>query len=462
MMDLQISEIISKKIPVVSENASIRNVAKIMEREKSTYVLIENSKGELCGIVTEGDLKRAISKSMDIKKPVTLLMSSPLITISSDSMIWEATIEFFKNRIKHLPVEKDGKIIGVLTIKELALYLSRVPLYFLKEFSKAKNVEEMKESYEKFQKYTLKILPAEFEKDNIDPRYIGNIISMINDEILKTTIKLSLKKLGIKDKNFSFFVMGSEGRREQFLRTDQDNGIIFTNKENRDDFIVLGKEVHRSLLEIGFADCPASYTVGNENFVKSLDDWLSTIEHWSYSLSANDLLNLFVIGDMRHVYGNSNLLLKVRKRLHSLCRNEHIFVKMLEASLDFSVPSKPKKIDLKNQALLPIIAPIRVLSLRFGIHETNTLDRIEKLKEKKVLSKEIVTDLKVAYLFLKNIHFLTQVKNIRTNAEKINLIDVKKDLPKIKAKFLEDSLKTISEFQNLLEKKFLFTYFGMR
>ncbi|RLI93854.1 MAG: hypothetical protein DRO94_04245 [Candidatus Altiarchaeales archaeon] len=462
MMDLRVTDVVLKRISDIPEGKSIRDAAKTMEKNGSTYVLVKNSDGEIVGIVTEGDLKRAISNDISVRESVKSIMSKPIIKIDSDSMLWEAIIEFFRNKIQHLPVETNGKIVGVLSIRDIVFFNSPIPLYFLKEVSRANNIDDVKELYNRFQNYMLQILPRELEKENIDLRYIGNIISMINDEIIRVIIRLSIKKKKIDEEEFTFFVMGSEGRREQFLKTDQDNGIIFSDEKNREKFISLGREIHGSLLKIGFADCPAGYTAGNEEFVKSLKDWLSTVEHWSYNLSAEDILNFFVFGDMRYIYGNKELFLRIRERLYSLCKNENIFRKLLQTSLEFSIPSKPKKIDLKNEALLPIIAPIRVLSMRFGVYETNTVDRIEKLKEKKVLSDELATDLKVAYIFLKNLHFQTQVRNIKNekNKHKINFIDVKNDLPKIKAKFLEDSLRTISEFHNLIGGKFIY-YFVM-
>ncbi len=457
-MEQRILDLVSRKIPTLSDMNTIKDAAEIMEKEGSTYVLIKNSKGKICGIVTEGDLRRAILQEMNVRENIKSIMSESLIKIDANCMLWEATADFFRNKIKHLPVEKNGRIIGVLTIKDLAFFLSRIPLYFLKEFSRARNINEIKSSYEKFQKYTFQILPKELERESINSRYMGNIITMIDDEIMKSVIRLVLKKMNISREKFSFFVMGSEGRMEQFLRTDQDNALIFSNSGNKKQFVELGNEIHTSLLEIGFANCPAGYTVGNEKFVQNVDEWLSIIEHWSYTLSSEDLLNMAVFGDMRHVYGNKDLFLRVNRRLYSLCKNEIIFRKSLDVSLGFSIPLKPKKINLKNDALLPLIAPIRVLSLKFDIHETNTFDRIERLKEKKVLSKELASNLEIGYRFLKDLDFMIQINNILSGNDKntIHDMDVRKQIPKIKSKFLEDSLKTISEFHNLIRGKYLY------
>ncbi len=450
MENVRVKDIIKKRVIKVKPSATIKDVAKVMCESGSTYVLLSDEKIE--GIITEGDLKRAIAQGIDMSSKASSIVSENIIKVEKDRGVEEAGIEFFKNRIKHLPVEDNGKIIGVLSISDLTFFLSKSPLYFLKEFSKAKSIDEIKESYRRFQGYILEILPKEFGKEGVDSQYTENIISLINDEILMSVTRICIKNLGEPPCKFSFFVMGSEGRMEQLLRTDQDNAMIFEKKEERNYFLKLGKSIHSSLLKIGFSDCPEGYTVGNNMYVTTLEDWLARMEHWAFSLEAKDLLNLSVFGDMRHVYGEEELFDKLRERLFSLCRNERVFVNLLEVSLEFSIPSKPKKMDLKNQGLLPLIAPIRILSLKFDVRSTNTLGRIEELRAKGNINNELASNLTVAYNFLKTLHFLTQIENIKKKEKDANRLNLK-DIPKIKAKFLEDSLKTISEFQGPMREK---------
>jgi len=450
MENVSVEDIIKKRIVKAGLSATIKDVAKLMCESGSTYVLLGDE--EVKGIITEGDMKRAIAQGMDTSSKASSIANENIIKIEKNMGVEEAGIEFFKNKIKHLPVEDNGKIIGVLTIKDMAFFLSKSPLYFLKEFSKAKSIDEIKKSYQRFQRYVLEILPREFDSGSVDPGYIGKMISMINDEILISVIRICIENLGKPKCKFSFFVMGSEGRMEQLLRTDQDNAMIFEKKQERDYFLELGKSIHSSLLKIGFSDCPEGYTVGNNTWVMSLEDWSEKMEHWAFSLEAKDLLNLSVFGDMRHVYGEKELFDKLRERLFTLCRNERVFANLLDVSLGFSVPSKPKEMDIKNQGLLPLIAPIRILSLKFDIKNTNTIDRIGELCTKEDISNELASNLKVAYNLLKTIHFLTQIENIKRKEKDVNRLNLK-DIPKIKAKFLKDSLKTISEFQGPMREK---------
>ncbi len=475
MENVSVENIIKKRTVTVKPSTTIRDVARLMCENRSTYVLLGDKKNfakskifvpnqkvilsdsgeEITGILTEGDLKRAVAEGIDTSSKASSIVGKNIITINKDKKVWEAGIEFFKSRIKHLPVEDNGKIIGVLTITNLAFFLSESPLYFLKEFSRAKNIDEITESYQRFQTYILETLPKEFRKESVDPQYLGNMISMINDEILMSVTRICIENLEKPPCKFSFFVMGSEGRMEQLLRTDQDNAMIFEKKEEKNYFLELGKSIHSSLLEIGFSDCPEGYTVGNSTYVMTQEEWAEMMNHWAFSLESKDLLNLSVFADMKHVYGDEELFNKLRERLFSLCRNERVFTSLFEVSLEFSVPTRSKKMDLKNQGLLPLIAPIRVLSLRFNIKHTNTFDRLEELRLKGNISNDLVSNLKVAYNFLKTLHFLTQIEAIKNKEKDANKLDPK-DIPKIKAKFLEECLKVISEFQGLMTGKFLY------
>lgn len=457
MEDARVEDIIRKRMVKINPSATIKDVAKIMYESGSTYVLLGDD--EIKGIVTEGDLKRVMAEGQDTSAEATSIASEDVIKIEKGGGAEDAAIEFFKNKIKHLPVEDDGRIIGVLSITDLTFFLSKSPLYFLKEFSKAKSIEEIRESHQKFQRYVLEVLPKEFGKEGVDSQYMGNIISMINDEILVSVTRICIKDLGEPPCRFSFFVMGSEGRREQLLRTDQDNALIFEKKEGKGYFLNLGKSIHDSLLKIGFSDCPEGYTVGNGLWVKSQDEWLKKVEHWAFAMSAKDLLNLSVFADMRHVYGEEEVFNKLREKLFTLCRNERISTSLLGVSLEFSIPGNPKEMNLKTEGLLPVIAPIRILSLKFNIKSTNTFERIEELCAEGNISDELASNLKVAYNFLKALHFVVHIENIKKKRKDVNRLNLK-DIPKIKAKFLKDSLKTISEFQGPMRGRLMWLTSG--
>jgi CBS domain-containing protein len=360
-------------------------------------------------------------------------------------------VKFFKHGIRHLPVRDGDEIIGILSVNGVVQFASKIPFYFLDEIRNAEDLDDLKAVYSKLNEYVVEFISRD---EYINPIDIGKVLTYLNDEIIKRVIKL------LKFENpcrFSLFVMGSEGRLEQLIKTDQDNAMIFEKEMYRDVFIDFGEEVHKSLLKIGFPDCEGGYTVGNPKWVRSLEDWIETVETWK-TYHAENLLNVSIFTDMRFVCGDVSLFNLVQNRLFKLSENRIFVVKLIEDSLRFRVPIRFGRIstdvlDVKKHGISPIVIPVRALSFAFGIKAKNTVERIKALARKNVISLEMSKELIASYSFLKRLQLIHQVENMKTGRP-INEIDLK-DLPKVKIDFIKSALKTISSFHKAVEMRFL-------
>jgi|GEM_PF-890122 len=439
----------------VPPSATIKEAAKIMHENGKTYVLVADE--TVKGIITEGDIRRAVALDIPLSKEIDTLISGRLITISKDKTLWDAVIVFFKNSIRHLPVKDNEEITGVISINDIVFYASKVPFYFLEEFTKARDIKEVREIYERFNTYLCEILSRD---EYVNPVNLGKIVGFINDQIIKSVIKICIDELGNPPCRFSFFVTGSEGRMEQLLRTDQDNAMIIENESYKDYFIELGKRIHSYLLKVGFPDCRGRYTVGNEKWIMSVKEWLETLKYWESVFTPQNILQLSIFTDMRHVFGDVSLFNLVQGVLFRIGEKKVIFAKMLEESLKFRVPIgfggrlTVERLDLKKHAIVPTIAPVRALSFGFNVRAKNTVERIDELVAKGAISKDLATNLKASYVFLRRIHFLTQVHNVGKEDININELNLR-ELPKVRVEFIKNSLKSISEFHKMIEARFL-------
>jgi len=451
---IKIGDIIRRRLVSVSPDATLKDVARIMNERGVSYVFV-SGKDER-GILTEGDLKRVIAFNIPTDKPVREVMSKNLITIGIEKTLWDAVVLFFKNRIRHLPVREGEKIVDVLTINDVVYFASRIPFYFIDEIKRANSLDELADLYSKLNRYIIEFVTRD---EYINPINMGKIISYINDEIIRKVVELSLAEVGKPPCRFSLFVTGSEGRLEQLIKTDQDNAMIYEKNEHRDFFLQLGEVVHSNLLKIGFPDCKGGYTVGNDQWVKSVEDWIEDVKFWGSYLYPENVLNVSIFVDMRHVCGDVSLFNVVQTHLYNLAENRPLFISVLEDALRFKPPVgfggriTKDRIDIKKHGISPIVMPVKALSFGYKIRAKNTVERIEELAKKGVISEELAKNLIASYAFLKRIHLITQVEGAKKGkiSNEINL----KELPKVRADFIKDTLKSIADFHKKVELRFL-------
>jgi CBS domain-containing protein len=168
-------------------------------------------------------------------------------------------------------------------------------------------------------------------------------------------------------------------------------------------------------------------------------------------------MSIFV--DMRHVFGDVSLFNLIQSMLFRIAEKKVIFIKMLEEALRFRVPIGfggrliTERLDLKKHAIAPVVIPVRALSFGFNVKAKNTVERIDELVEKGAISRELAANLKASYIFLKRVHFVTQVSNAG-KAANINELDLR-ELPKLRVEFIRDSLRSISEFHRMMGMRFL-------
>lgn len=458
---LRVEDVLRPRFVSIPEDFTLRQAARTMLETNSTYAIVERN-GEPIGIVTDTDLKRALAEGVSLDEKVSRICKRDLISIRKSDNLLEAIIKFFEHNIKHLVVlDDDGKLAGVLSVRDVLYFLSRIPLDYMDMFSRVENIEDLKRGYELFEDYLRRFL---LRDETFDPILLGKMISHVNDQVISRAIELSIRELGRPPCSFVFLVMGSEGRQEQLLKTDQDNSMIFREERHRDYFVDLGKLVHENLLKIGFPDCPGGYTTGNEEWVLSLEKWYKRITYWESVFLPENIMNLAIFTDMRAVYGDRDLFNRARDRILRDRRGDIVFAKVLEQSLGFRPPVRFGRItsdiiDVKKHAIAPIVFPVRALSFGFNIRVTNTKERIEELGKKEILSEDLVANLVKLYSFFRRLQVRAQLRNIERGEnggkrEKENELDLR-ELPSIEASFVKSGLKFLAEFHDLLSWRYL-------
>lgn len=452
-------------------NTSIQNAARIITKHKYSAALVQAESGEYIGIVTDHDLrKRVIAENINKDQPIYNVMSSPLITIPSNAFVFEALMEMHEKSTRHLAVKNnEGKIVGIISSEELLKVDRQSSAYLLRAIDISETIEELSTVKEKLPNLIKTLVDSGAKTKNIT-----SIITSIFDEILCKIIKIAIDELGEPPAKFSFVALGSAGRKEQTLISDQDNAIIFENVEPEFTknvklyFDKLATKVCDGLNLCGYEYCPGLAMAKNPKWTQSLESWENNFHNWITTSSQQDLIDISIFFDFRHIYGDIKLAEKLRLKLVELTDGQAGFFQHLTRNCLLHKPPigilgnlrlEPKgdrvnTFDIKA-ATMPISDFARIYALKNNLSDTNTLDRLQTLFKRGIIRKNSYEEIVQAYNFLMQLRFRHQSTQITLNKPFDNYINPK-ELTSIEVKTLKNTFSQIIAIQ----KKLSYDYGG--
>lgn len=459
----------AKEIVSCNMNVSIANAAKLMSKKKYSAILVTSDENKFIGIITDSDLReRAVAEDYDLSKPVFGIMTSPLLSIDSSALIFEAILLMQNKSTRHLAVKNtNGEIFATISSEELLQIQRGSTSYLIREINSAESHEDLKESHEKLPRIITSLVHNGAKAKNIT-----KIISSVSDSTVRKILEISINDLGLPPTPFSFIVFGSEGREEQTLITDQDNAIIYHNNKGMDDskikayFVKLGEVVCNQLDYVGYSFCKGNNMAKNPEWVLPLTKWKDNFSEWIINSTPDDLLRLGIFFDFRSIYGEDNLAETLRDHLFSTAENKAAFFQHLTINCLMHKPpvgilgnivlkssgDHPETFDIKK-ALLPVTDFARIYSLRHTVRNTNTLDRLHSLFKNNILKRTTYLELTHAYNFLMQTRFKHQALAITENREVDNFINPEK-LTQIEQTTLKNTLTQIASIQKKLSFEF--------
>lgn len=457
-----------------SDNTA-QEVAKMMAESLKNNVIIFEKNGPI-GIVTHADLASKIATGRyPITIPVSNIMSSPVITVLENVSLAEAQLLMLKHNVTHLCVTVDGTdkstIKGVISEHDLIAAQASNPGVLIKEIKRSLSSNELKE----IRKRLTNLIQSSIQK-NIPLTHITNIASEINFAILKRAVELSILDLGSPPARYAWISIGSQGRKEQLLLTDQDSFLVFEdvpqNKyiEVKDYFLKLGKKTTTTLEKIGYEPCIHGHMGSNMLWCKSLSDWIKQFNNWMNATKENTETLSGVFFDYELIIGEQKIETTINNFVFENATNNALFFDFLgnEALRKNSALSFFKKFiveeegihkdkfDIKTRALMPLIDSARLLILNYDIKGiNNTYMRFKQLAIADPKHSEIYLNCAEAYLFLTRIRTLEGLKN-ENSGQYINL----EELSKIDREKLKNALIPMKELEELIKDKFQLTQFS--
>jgi CBS domain-containing protein len=452
-------------------DVSIQKAAVMMGRRRCSSIFVRNPDGDFIGIVTDNDLRtKVIGAGYDIRRPVAEIMSSPLGAISAQAPVFQALMTMMQQNVKHLAVtDTDGKVAGAVTISDLIAAQGQSAFFLLREIEAAGRIEDVADKQNRLPRLIQNLINSGVKADNV-----ARLVSTISDAILNKLIKFAIDDLGPPPARFVFLTLGSEGRREQTLKTDQDNAILFEDMPGefadsvRGYFLKLGDKVCTGLDRAGYAFCKGDVMAKNPQWCQPLSSWKEYFTKWIATVEPMALLQSNIFFDFRIGYGDVDLAMQLSRHLFAaLAARPNFFRYLAETSLsmkpplgffrNFIVESKGEHRDAFDikKSMTTIVNFARAYALHNGIEETNTPERLNRLFLINVLSGQDYHELEQSYSFLMQMRFVRQVTAImKENGKPDNYINPK-TLSRIEQTMLREIFKSIEKFQAKMSFDFI-------
>ncbi|ARK32731.1 Inosine-5'-monophosphate dehydrogenase [Halalkalibacter krulwichiae] len=406
----RIHDVMSQPVISADIDDDVQDVAALMVQYNTSSVVVVNDNGQLIGIVTEKDLvQRVVAKGLGAGLCAKDVMTPHPFIISRDAYYYEAMSSFLMNGVKHLPVMDGGRVIGMVTLSDLLRKKNRGTLELLQsvEQSTLDNIAEIKPAmYE---------VLAHLIQDGIPTAHLLEVMTKLYDRLVRHAIELALKMVGKPPVPFVFYMMGSGGRGEQFLLTDQDHFLVYENpkreyKEGVDRYFErLGTEIVMHMEAAGYKRCPGLMMASEANWRGSLDLWQERWRSWALRATNENLLLAHNFLSFRYLYGEEELHDQFCNVIKQQLEKSRIFLyRMAELEKEQPVPTfdhpiralfrmKKESVDLKKHALFPLHHCLQLLCAKYDLLEGHSLQQIDLLTEHHVFSEETADKLRFAY-----------------------------------------------------------------
>jgi CBS domain-containing protein len=385
----------------------------------------------------------------------------------------QAQMAMMKSNISYLCLTKDGtpntEVVGILSKHDLMLEMGNNPSVLMKEIKRTSKIKKIKQ----VRVHIMHLLQAYLDQ-NIPLTLISKIISELNDAIIKQVIGISLKKMKVPPRvKFSWLAIGSQGRGEQLLLTDQDNALVFEDvaedklAQTKAYFLKLAAHVTKGLRDIGYEYCPADMMASNPKWCLSISEWKEQFTLWIVNPGPDEVLLSSIFFDYSLSYGEQNLVDQLTQTILEKTQDHPKFFQQLaDGALQSPSPSgffrqflveedgaHKDFFDLKRRALMPLIDAARVLVIAHQIKSiNNTAARFEKLAEMEPANEELFLSCSYAIKALQK--FRTKQGLLHNDSGRFIALDKLTKEEKMK---LKRTFKTIKALQELIRIRFKVT-----
>ncbi len=445
----------------VEMDADVFSVVQVLQTQRTKSVLVKDrsTTPERLGVFTASTLQRAILNGTPLEQQkVGDLANFDLIAIRPSDQVGDALALLQRHRVHRLVVKDGEQVNGVLEALDLFSFLSNHSHLITVQVEAAVDVEGLAQAASQITR-----MVTTLHRSGTRVSLIARLVQDLNARLFERAWQLIAPADLVA--NSCLFVMGSEGRGEQLLKTDQDNGLIlrdgYTPPQNLDDIC---QHFSAALRDFGYPECPGHIMVSNPMWRKSAYEFGQMVQKWLLMPDATSLMNLAIFLDAHAVCGDAHLLQDAQQVLQRLATDNDAMLARFAASIDAFGDSQgwwnrllglndQQGLHLKKEGIFPLVHGVRSLALAEHLKETSTTARIDVLVAKGVITSALGTDLTQSLHFLMGLKLKAGLTEIETQREVSGLVEVGK-LSTLERDLLKDALGVVKHFKALLRSRF--------
>ncbi len=419
------------------------------------------------GIVTGMNLAKAvILRRLPLETPVRDICHFDIAAVDGNDFLFDALIAMTRRGKRRIAVRAEGAYAGVLEdIAFLELFAGNSQL-IPGRIDRAKTVADLTACAADIQGQVLRL-----HEQGVKVEVIADITSDLNRELMSKIYELTAPP-SIKEQG-CLLVMGSEGRGEQTVRTDQDNGLLLAAPVPEKDIIQFRKAFTEALEACGFPPCPGNVMVRNPVWSQPADDFIKQLKSWILTGGGDAAMNLGIFCDAAAIAGRSDLLLRAKTAFMEMMQGEsaHLahFANLIDlfASSDIgtfgtlmvSVGARSDAVDIKKVGTFPIVHGTRTLAIEKGIFETSTADRINAIAATRIYDADFAKNLISALHFFMELRLRSQLKARRLGNLQGESVVHMNELSSADRDILRNAIRVVREFREIVRHRFHLGYF---
>jgi CBS domain-containing protein len=423
------------------------------------------------GIVTLRDLRNLIAEDFNKVGTLTVreVMKTELITIRNSDYLFKAIFIMAKHNIHRLVVVDESDLLfGVITDTDLLRIQTRSPLYLVQEIESASTIEHLRLIGSKMTDMLQYAV-----KTNADAKSLIQLIAHFNDTLTRRLIYILDCHHNVRlPSGAAFLVLGSEGREEQTLRTDQDNAIVYRDNftpEKRTEVQHFAERIVSALESVGVPLCPGNIMANNPDWCHSLSEWKQLAERWITIPGPDETVHFGVFQDLRVLHGDKSLEDELRTHIYECTQSNPIFFPNMARNIArFKPPigifgrllvekkgEQRGKLDLKKGGLFALARGISLIALESGIMGGTTWSKLERLQHLHLVSDRDMEIIRDAFSFLIKMRLEKQLIDLSSGKEPGNFVDPHSITEREREQLLA-ALRGVETLLNLLSSRYQF------
>ncbi|MCP3467881.1 putative nucleotidyltransferase substrate binding domain-containing protein [Bradyrhizobium sp. CCGUVB23] len=455
LMHAKVGELFLHPPSFMAATDTIEAAGHLMREINSNALFVRN--GERIGIITGMNLSKAVVlRRLPIQTPVGELANFDIVSIRPDDFVSSALLLMTKHNKRRLAVHDGERFVGILEEIDLLGFLAGSAQVVAGRIDRGASLQDLASAARETEAQT-RVL----RRQGVKVEVIAEIVSDLNRRLLSRLFEMvapaELRTSGC------LIVMGSEGRGEQTMRTDQDNGLILDGPVESNSLESFRNEFSGALGRFGFPPCPGNIMVSNPAWSKPLTDYLADFRRWIALPDEAAHMNVAIVYDAQAIAGNASLLDRAKATLIELIRGEQAFLAHFARAIDaFETPiglfnnlitseGSGDALDLKKGGIFPIVHGVRSLALEQGLRETSTDKRISRLCDLGVLRADFGRDLKQAFRFLLMLRLDGQ---LAASGGASGTLVRPAHLSSMERHLLRDALQVVKQFREIVRHRF--------